>query len=100
MHILKWPGVFSSDSRKYRFLADEISSDAGSDEQLLEEKESPRKAQNDGNTLLRSRWVVLHIACFAFYTALFLALAVSFPTRCAVNDHTQVWCKLSSYIGW
>lgn len=92
MNSLRLPGLMSG-KQPYREISDEASSDIGSEDHLLGEKSQALRFKRDRE---RPRFLsvatVLHLACFAFYTALFFVLSVSTQSECA-DDQTQVWCK-------
>lgn len=98
MNVLKWPGSIMSGKQPYHTIGDEASSDTGSEEHLLDEKsQASRFKKGDESPRRLNLAMILHVACFTFYTALFFVLSVSSQKECA-DDQTQVWCKSFSLL--
>lgn len=93
MNVLKWPGTIMPGKQPYLALGDEVPSDTDSEEHPQDEKSQiPKLKRGDAKPRRPSLTMMLHVACFTFYTALFFVLSVSSQKECA-DDQTQVWCK-------
>lgn len=88
MALFGWPRTSNASQSDYRLLGNEDASDDG-----LKEQEKSPMPQKESNRLRKSYLAaLLHVVCFALYSALFFVLVLSYQKKCA-DDQTQVWCE-------